>query len=193
MTQTLRNSGTVRAPLVDQWDAPVEASAFTTRRLLAYCLAIVSVGTAVIHFAVAGEHFQEYWMFGVFMLLSGWAQLLWSVATVWTRRPSRLVWWAGVVVNLGIVVVYVVTRVVGDVVGPTPNSPEPVGFGDLVCTIGEAILVLGCLWLAFSKRDRLVDRSVVFRATAVAGIVVATLLSVSLVAGGPEMVMMGGG
>ena len=34
------------------------------RTVALYCLAIVSAATAVIHFAVAGEHFEEYWAFG---------------------------------------------------------------------------------------------------------------------------------
>lgn len=33
-----------------------------------YCLVIASAAAAVIHFAVAGDHFAEYWLFGVFML-----------------------------------------------------------------------------------------------------------------------------
>jgi hypothetical protein len=45
------------------------------RKVAGYCLAILSVATAVIHFAVAGEHFQEYWLFGVFMLTVAWLQL----------------------------------------------------------------------------------------------------------------------
>jgi hypothetical protein len=39
------------------------------RTVAAYCLAVISVATAVIHFAVAGSHFQRYWLYGVFMLV----------------------------------------------------------------------------------------------------------------------------
>ncbi len=32
------------------------------RTVVAYCLAVISVATAVIHFAAAGPHFQQYWL-----------------------------------------------------------------------------------------------------------------------------------
>ena len=93
------------------------------------CLAILSVATAVIHFAVAGSHFQEYWLFGVFMLAAGWLQLLWAVGAVVRPSSARLLA-GGALLNAAIIAVYVVTRTVGDVVGPTPHATEPFGFGD---------------------------------------------------------------
>src|SRR5579875_207202 len=58
------------------------------RRIVMYCLVILSMTTAVIHFAVAGEHYQECWAFGVFMLLTAWLQLAWAAAAI--IRPFRL-------------------------------------------------------------------------------------------------------
>jgi len=153
----------------------------------ASCLAILSVATAVIHFAVAGSHFQEYWLFGVFMLAAGWAQLLWAVGAV--VRPSRPLLAGGALLNAGIIAVYVVTRTVGDVVGPTPHAIEPFGFGDGLCTVLEAVIAAGCCWLLFAGGDHRVRRAELVRATAATGGVTAALLSVALVAGGPEMVM----
>jgi len=159
-------------------------------RLVAYCLAIASVATAVIHFAVAGSHFQEYWVFGVFMLAAGWLQLAWAVLAV--ARPSRAVLCAGAVLNANIIAIYILTRTVGDMVVPTPGDVEPVGFGDLLCTGLEALILAGCFWLPHARAGRLVRRSrLVATATAACG-VTAALLSVALVAGGPEMVMAAG-
>ena len=59
------------------------------RLLLLRGLVIASVVAAVIHFAVAGEHFAEYWVFGVFMLAAAWLQLAWAVGLL--IRPSRVV------------------------------------------------------------------------------------------------------
>jgi hypothetical protein len=156
-------------------------------RVVAYCLAILSVVTAVIHFAVAGEHFQEYWLFGVFMLVVAWLQLLWAAGVV--VRPARWLLAVGAIVNAGVVVVYIVTRTVGDVIGPTPNAVEPVGFGDALCTVLEAIVVAGCLGLLISPTDWRVRREHLIAAPAVTGTAAAVLLSIALVAGGPEMVM----
>src|SRR5512144_2707535 len=51
-------------------------------------LAMLSAPAAVIHFAVAGRHFQEYWLFGVFLLGVAWLQLGWAAAALF--RPTRL-------------------------------------------------------------------------------------------------------
>ncbi len=156
--------------------------------MAAYCLAILSLATAVIHFAVAGEHFAEYWLFGVFMLVVAWLQLMWAIVAL--VRPSRWLLVSGIVLNAGVVVVYIVTRTVGDVIGPTPDAVEPFGFGDGLCTVLEAIVAAGCAWLLLTVgADRWVRRSHLRTVPAATGAVTAVLLSVALVAGGPEMVM----
>jgi hypothetical protein len=152
-----------------------------------YCLAILSLATAVIHFAAAGGHFAEYWAFGVFMLVVGWLQLGWAAAAL--AKPSRWLLWAGVVLNAGVVTVYVVTRTAGDIIGPDPRTAEPFGFGDGLCTVLEAVVIAGCAWLLIAKLDRPVRRRRLEMASVVIGGATAALLSVSLVAGGPDMVM----
>jgi hypothetical protein len=161
--------------------------AVSGRRVVAYCLAIVSIATAVIHFAVAGQHFQEYWMYGVFMLVVAWLQLLWAMVAV--AKPSRLLLYGGAILNAGVVAVYIITRTAGDIVGPGASSAEHAGFGDVLCTVLEAIVVAGCAWLLTIRTDPQVGRQRLLVAPAAVGVVTATLLSVALVAGGPELVM----
>jgi hypothetical protein len=167
-------------PSTDETTIPV-------RQVALYCLAIVSVVTSVIHFAVSGEHFQEYWAFGVFMLVVAWLQLSWAVAAI--AKPSRLLLWGGGFLNGGIIAVYIVTRTIGDVIGPTPHDVEPFGFGDGLCTVLEAVTVVGCAWLLLAKLDRPVQRHRLVLASATTGAFAAILLSVALVDGGSEMVM----
>jgi hypothetical protein len=164
-----------------------DSAAVSGHQVARYCLAVVSLAAAVIHFAVSGEHFQEYWLFGVFMLVVAWGQLAWAVLAV--ARPSRALLWAGAVLNTGVIVVYIVTRTVGDVIGPTPNAVEPFGFGDGLCTVLEAVVAAGCCWLLISRADRTVPAARLIQVPAGTGAVTAVLLSVALVAGGPEMVM----
>jgi hypothetical protein len=100
------------------------SSAGSGRTTAGYCLAILAIATAVIHFAVSGEHFQEYWMYGVFMLVVAWLQLCWAIAVV--AMPARWMPWvlrAGAILNVGVIAVYVVTRTIGDVVGGPPGPP----------------------------------------------------------------------
>jgi hypothetical protein len=157
------------------------------QKVLGYCLAIISVAAAVIHFAVAGEHFQEYWLFGVFMLVVAWLQLTWAVAIV--ARPAKWQLWAGAIINAGIVVIYILTRTVGDMVGPTPHDVEPFGFGDGLCTVMEAVIVAGCCFLLISRKDFRLPREHLLGAPGATAGAVVVLLSIALVAGGPEMVM----
>jgi len=166
---------------------PDDQSTVPGRKVVAYCLAILSVATAVIHFAVAGSHFQQYWAFGVFMLVVAWLQVLWAVALVF--RPAQWLIGSGALLNAGVIGVYVVTRTVGDVIGPAPNSPEAVGFGDALCTALEVVVVIGCVWLLLGARDWRVSRVQLSAVPVVTGTTTAVLLSVALVAGGPEMVM----
>ena len=153
-------------------------------------LAMLSVLAAVIHFAVAGSHFQEYWLFGVFMLGVAWLQLGWAATALF--RPTRLLVSSGAVLNAAVIVVYVLTRTVGDMVGPDPGDVEPAGFGDLLCTVAEAAIVAGCLWLLVTRVSRVVRRDQASLAAAAGAGVLAALLSVALVDGGPEMVMAAG-
>jgi hypothetical protein len=116
--------------------------------LLTYSVASASAGAAAIHYAVVAEHFEEWWGFALFFVASAVAQLVWAVLVVASR--SRLLIWAGVVVNAAIVVLWVVTRTVGTLVGPEPATPEPVGLADSVATAFEVAIVVGGAWLGLS-------------------------------------------
>jgi hypothetical protein len=168
------------------------------RRIVLACLAIIGVATSVIHFAVAGGHYREYWLYGVFMLVVAWLQLAWSLVAAargarWagpaTERgiASRPLLWGGALLNAGVVAVYVVTRTAGDMVGPGRNAAEPLGLGDGLCTILEMLVVAGCCWLLASRADKQVRQSQLVTAAAATGSAAAVLLSVALVAGGPDM------
>lgn len=177
--------------MTDQAARPAPGDrAVPAQRVVLAGLAMLSVLAAVIHFAVAGSHFQEYWLFGVFMLGVAWLQLGWAAAALF--RPTRLLVSSGAVLNAAVIVVYILTRTVGDIVGPDPGGVEPAGFGDLLCTVAEAAIVAGCLWLLVTRVSRAVRRDQASLAAAAGAGVLAALLSVALVDGGPEMVMTAG-
>jgi len=174
--------------------------AISRGRAVVVCLAIIGLATSVIHFAVAGAHFKQYWVYGVFMLAAAWLQLGWSAAALGggirrvvppagTARPSRALLWSGAALNGAVVAVYVVTRTVGDVIGPGRSTAEPVGFGDALCTSLEIIVIAGCAYLLTSRADHEVRRDHLIMAAGATGGVTAILLSAALVAGGPDMVM----
>src|SRR5215470_3239225 len=169
-------------------------------RAVVVCLAIIGLATSVIHFAVAGAHFRQYWLYGVFMLAAAWLQLGWSVAAMGRgilrvgppadpARPSRALLWSGAALNGAGVAVYVVTRTVGDVIGPGRNTAEPVGFGDGLCAFLEIVVIAGCAYLLASRADHRVRHDHLIMAAWATGGVTAIMLSAALVAGGPDMVM----
>lgn len=120
--------------------------------LVTYSVASAATGAAAIHYAVAAEHFEEWWGFGLFFVASAVAQLVWAVVVVASR--SRLVIWSGVIGNAAIVVLWIVTRTVGTLVGPEPATPEPIGLADSVATAFEMTIVVAGIWLAWSVRMR---------------------------------------
>ena len=89
--------------------------------------------------------------------------------------------------NAGIVAVYLVTRTVGDVVGPTPHEREPVGFGDAFCTGLEAVIAIGCVALLAGAARGQVRQTAASWTVGGASVTAAALLVVALLDGGPEM------
>lgn len=175
---------TIDAPLIHNKDRPLgsedrplETPTLTLRSTVPYCLAILTLAPSVIHFAGAAAHFQQYWLFGVVTLIAAWLQVLWALAVV--IQPSRLLWWqVGAILNSGIIVVDIVTRMMAGVSG----------FGVAVSVGFQALAVVLCLWLVLSKRDYAIGRDGRMATYGGVGLVTATVLSISLVAGGPQPV-----
>jgi hypothetical protein len=110
-------------------------------RAVAAILGLLSMAAALIHLAVIEQHWAEYWLYGAFFVVVGLAQLAWAVAIPST--PTRLLLWAGVVGNALVVITWIVTRTVGSLIGPQASTPARVGFGDLVTTVMQVLIVAG--------------------------------------------------
>src|SRR5215207_7624650 len=100
----------------------------TVGRYLRWLLAALSLGAGVIHFAVSGEHYDLSWVHGAFFAVAAWLQLSWAIAVV--LRPTRRLLTAGVILNAGILGVWVMSRVWGAPFGPDPWTPEDVFLAD---------------------------------------------------------------
>ena len=112
-------------------------------RQLQWLAALLSLAAAGVHFAVAPEHFAEYWLFGWFFLALAWLQALWAVAI--TSRPSRGLLIAGLAGNVFIVVIWLWTRTVGVPFGPGAGETEAFGWPDglsVILELGVAALAL---------------------------------------------------
>lgn len=112
--------------------------------------AVLSLAAAGIHFAVISEHLEEYVLFGVLFFALGWFQLVWAqIYLVWPRRTVAV---AAIVINLGAVLVWAMSRTVGLPIGPESWIPEAIGFSDILATSFE-IGIIG-LMLPTLLRER---------------------------------------
>ena len=116
--------------------------------------AALSFGAAAIHFAVIGEHFAEYPPYGVAFTAFAWFQVGWAV--LYLRRRGRGLAVLAIVVNLGALIVWAVSRLAGLPFGPEPGQVEPLGPLDLLAGGLEAALIgmLGWDLVAGSERSR---------------------------------------
>jgi hypothetical protein len=104
--------------------------------LLGLPLALVASATAAgIHAAVAPPHLREQAAYGAFFLLVAVAQLAWAAAL---PRPTPVVLRAGIVLQLGLVALWLLTRTAGLPFGLMPE-PHPVGPWDLACVAWQVV------------------------------------------------------
>jgi hypothetical protein len=124
------------------------ALALSGRRapVTAVAIALASAGAGAIHFAVIREHFDAYWFYGLFFVVTGLFQLVWAIRA--TIRPGRVLLGLGALVNAAIVASWIVTRTVGLLIGPSADEVEPIGFADALATGFEVAIVVGALVLA---------------------------------------------
>lgn len=108
-------------------------------------IALLAVSAALIHFAVITDHSEEYWAYGLFFIVVASAQIAMALLIVW--RPSAPLYLAGLIGNGAIIAAWLATRTVGHLIGPHGNEVAEVGFGDLLTTVYEAAIVIGCLVL----------------------------------------------
>jgi len=129
-------------------------------------VALLSIGAAVIHFAVIAQHFDEWWLTGLFFASISFFQLAWGVLVL--IRPSALVYVTGALANALIVVTWIVSRTSGVPVGPGAGEAEAVGFPDALATAFEVVLVavLVALLLGGRAARQPISR---YRSRAVAG------------------------
>jgi hypothetical protein len=99
---------------------------------------------AAIHVEASTGHFSEWWLYGVFFAaLAAW-QAAWGVLLY--RNPSEAALLTGAGVNVGVAVLWLVTRTIGLPFGPDQWSPEKVGVLDVAATVDE--LSIACLAIA---------------------------------------------
>jgi hypothetical protein len=147
-------------------------------KMILYAAAAFSLSAALIHLWVMPEHFEEWWGYGAFFLISAVAQGAYGAALLrWPRRPLLLL---GIGGSVSIIVLYLLTRTVGiPFFGPHAGEVEGVGVADLFATTSELALVVVLLGVLLRglPRERVV---VVLFVLALVGLFVGHLLHLML-------------
>ncbi|STZ44327.1 Uncharacterised protein [Mycolicibacterium gilvum] len=117
----------------------------TDSRLAARLAALASLGAAVIHFAVVPTHWQEWMPAGVFFTSIAAFQLLWARLVL--TRTTTPVLAAGIMLNLGAIALWAVSRTAGAPYGPHAGQAEVVQAADLCALLLQIYVVMGAGWV----------------------------------------------
>jgi hypothetical protein len=99
-------------------------------------LAALAWATALIHVLAAAHHYREWALYGVFFTILAPAQAIWG-GMIFQRPEDRRLLLIGGAVNLAVACVWAMSRTTGIPVGPTPWTPERVGWHDVMATLNE--------------------------------------------------------
>jgi hypothetical protein len=97
----------------------------------------------IIHLVLAPQHFSHAPAHGIFFAVAGVAQIIWAYA-FW-RKPTERLYYVGLGLAGGLVVLWVMTRLLP---APFHHHPEAVDFGGIACKISELVSFGALLALA---------------------------------------------
>lgn len=117
----------------------------TDSRLAARFAALASLGASVIHFAVVPNHWHEWMPAGFFFASIALFQLLWARLVL--ARTTIPVLAAGIMVNLGAIALWALSRTSGAPVGPHAGEVELVQAADLCALLLQIYVVMGAGWV----------------------------------------------
>lgn len=104
-------------------------------------LASLSLAAGAVHLAMAPIHASESALDAGGFAIVGWTQILLAIGLL--IRPQRNLLLATVLLNLGVITAYIMSRTVGLPFGANPGEREAVGAVDLMVTIFQGALVVG--------------------------------------------------
>jgi hypothetical protein len=107
--------------------------------------AAFSLSAGLVHLVYVPDHWWLWVPYGVFFLAAGLGQIL-LAALLALHRVGAWIAGAGIAMNLGIVVVYVISRTpYGALIGPMRGHAELPGTVDMATTVGELVTVIALL------------------------------------------------
>lgn len=109
--------------------------------------ALASFGAAIIHFAVVPTHWQEWMPAGLFFLTIALFQLIWARLVLARMTTSVLA--AGIMLNVGAIALWALSRTAGAPFGPHAGEPELVKAADLCALLLQIYVVMAAGWVVY--------------------------------------------
>jgi hypothetical protein len=109
--------------------------------------AIASLGAAIVHFAVVPTHWQEWMPSGMFFLSIALFQLIWARLVL--ARTATSVLAAGIMLNVGAIALWALSRTSGAPFGPHAGEPELVRAADLCALLLQIYVVMAAGWVVY--------------------------------------------
>lgn len=104
-------------------------------------IAVASAG--ILHIAVAPQHYEHAPAHAIFFVVAGIAEIAWAL--IFLRRPTQQVYYAGLALTGGLILLWALTRVVP---APFHGQVEAIDLGGIACKISEAAGLAALLMIA---------------------------------------------
>lgn len=151
---TVAEKGDAAVRPAEVWDDGLAAPVGRSQPLVAAIA--VSLAAGAIHALAMVDHFDHYWLYGVFFLAVTYGQAVWPV---WVdRHPhDRRALVIGAAGNLLVAAVWVVSRTLGPPIGPEAWEPERIGAMDVMATLDQ-LVIAALVVVLVAPRSRLGQR-----------------------------------
>ena len=122
-------------------------TAFEKRRKIILSIAILSISVGVIHLLLVQEHAKESYLWGIFFLISGIAQIVFGIIILFAKGPkiNNILYYIGSIGNALLILVFIFVRLFTRPFSPegTPvNELDPNGIITIIIEILTVILLV---------------------------------------------------
>jgi hypothetical protein len=130
-------------------------TAFEKRRKVVLSIAVLSISVGIVHLLLVQEHSKESYLWGIFFLISGLAQIIFGIIITFAKNPkiNNILYYIGSIGNALLVLVFIFVRLYTPPFSPegTPvNELEPNG---IITFIIEILIVILLVYVIKFKEE----------------------------------------
>lgn len=140
--------------------------------------ALASIGAAAVHVTVAADHWTTWWGYGMQFVAAAAIQLGWGIVAM--MRRGRALLGVGVALQAVFIGAWVVTRTLGQPIGPDAGVAEPVGTPGVLTVLLELTTIVAALLATTTRSAATPARSHYIARIGTGGVVVLAATSVAV-------------